>query len=307
MPEGHTVHRLATALWNLFGGQPVAVSSPQGPFAQGAALLNGWQVSETLAVGKQLFVRFQPASLPAPLSATDLSVMPDQDQEYWLRVHLGLYGSWVFSADTSQTYSEIIGAPRLRIGEKERSLTSESNATWMVPPPRGQVRLRLESKHAVADLSGPTVCEVITHLEVLQVRARIGPDPLLFRESNRRFITKAQASKRPIAALLMDQAVIGGVGNIFRAETLFRCRLNPYLMGKEISTEKYLQLWRDLKIIMRRGVELGNIVTTEKKYRKLSDHYVYQRSGKPCLVCNQAVSMELLNTRKLYWCANCQK
>lgn len=295
MPEGHTVHRLAAALWNLFGGQVVAVSSPQGPFAGGATLLDGWQVSETLAVGKQLFVRFEPTS-------------PEhKDEERWLRVHLGLYGSWVFSADASQTYSEIIGAPRIRIGEKERPLTSESNAIWEPPPVRGQVRLRLVSKHAVADLSGPTVCEVITSLEVAQVRGRIGPDPLLDGESDHRFITKARASKRPIATLLMDQAVIGGVGNIFRAETLFRCHLDPYTTGQNVSLEQYAQLWRDLKIIMRRGVALGNIVTTEKKYRKLSDHYVYQRSGKPCFVCNQEISLALLNGRKLYWCPKCQK
>ena len=83
MPEGHTVHRLARTLAGLFGGQALAVSSPQGRFAAGAALLSGRTLVASEAWGKQLFLGF--ANPPGDV--------------LWLRVHLGLYGAWTFASD----------------------------------------------------------------------------------------------------------------------------------------------------------------------------------------------------------------
>src|SRR5699024_9209962 len=59
MPEGHTVHRLARTFAELFGGQPLAVTSPQGRFAAGAALLDGRTLADAEAWGKQMFLRFE--------------------------------------------------------------------------------------------------------------------------------------------------------------------------------------------------------------------------------------------------------
>ncbi|MDC6641828.1 hypothetical protein OEZ79_27085, partial [Leclercia adecarboxylata] len=72
MPEGHVTHRLARALTSAFGGRAVAVSSPQGRFADAAALLDGAVLCEAESVGKHLFVDFE------------------GDRVVW--VHLGLIG-----------------------------------------------------------------------------------------------------------------------------------------------------------------------------------------------------------------------
>src|SRR5450631_4828500 len=74
MPEGHTTHALATRLNQRFAGSPVGVSSPQGRFAGGAALLDGLALVDASAWGKHLFVEFA--------------------GERWLNVHLGLIGKF---------------------------------------------------------------------------------------------------------------------------------------------------------------------------------------------------------------------
>ncbi|MFH6687784.1 Fpg/Nei family DNA glycosylase, partial [Cellulosimicrobium funkei] len=106
MPEGHTVHRLARAFGELFTGEPLAVSSPQGRFAAGAALLDGRVLVASEAWGKQMFLGFA-----GPGGASD--------DVRWLRVHLGLYGAWTFAGDGSTAVVHAIGAPRRRIGERE--------------------------------------------------------------------------------------------------------------------------------------------------------------------------------------------
>ncbi|MDO9591036.1 MAG: Fpg/Nei family DNA glycosylase, partial [Microcella sp.] len=61
MPEGHSVHRIARQFARHFVGAEVAVSSPQGRFADGAALLDGRTMTEARAVGKQMFLEFDEA------------------------------------------------------------------------------------------------------------------------------------------------------------------------------------------------------------------------------------------------------
>src|SRR5699024_7219870 len=82
----------------------------------------------------------------------------------WLRVHLGLYGSWTFAGDATFTAPHAIGAPRRRVGEEETALEGRSQAVspqeWNPPEPRGAVRVRLLAEHGVADLTGPSACEV---------------------------------------------------------------------------------------------------------------------------------------------------
>ncbi|HEY9323477.1 MAG TPA: DNA-formamidopyrimidine glycosylase family protein, partial [Agromyces sp.] len=71
MPEGHSVHRIARQFDRNFVGRSVTASSPQGRFAEGAAVISGRAVTAVRAVGKQMFVEF--------------------DDDLSLRVHLGMY------------------------------------------------------------------------------------------------------------------------------------------------------------------------------------------------------------------------
>ena len=64
----------------------------------------------------------------------------------------------------------------------------------------------------------------------------------------------------------MDQKVIAGVGNVYRAELLFRQRLNPWLPGAELSPDAARRLWDDTAAMMSDGVRDGRIITTPPQY-----------------------------------------
>ncbi|MDT5234480.1 MAG: endonuclease [Mycobacterium sp.] len=87
-----------------------------------------------------------------------------------------------------------------------------------MPLPVGQVRMRMIGTEYGTDLRGPTVCEVIEEPEVADVVAKLGPDPLRRDADGALAWTRIRKSRRTIGALLMDQAVIAGVGNVYRNE-----------------------------------------------------------------------------------------
>ena len=318
MPEGHSVHRIARQFALHFVGHPVAVSSPQGRFADGAERIDGHTMVDAKAVGKQMFLEF--------------------DNELWLRVHLGLYGAWDFAGDitadatvasangrmgqtnqrgtildrdAAEDSNASIGAPRrtrLRMSEQEQL---ESPIDTFPPEPIGQVRVRLLTETAVADLRGPTACEVLTPEQVDAALAKLGPDPIVDPDGEERFVNAVRTKATAIALLLMDQSVVSGIGNVYRAELLFRARLNPHTPGKLVPEGTARALWRDWAHLLEIGVKTGQMLTMDDlspdDYRKAlahrdDRHWVYHRAGLPCRVCGTNIVMEELGGRKLYWC-----
>lgn len=324
MPEGHTIHRLAAALSELYAGRRLAVSSPQGRFAAGAARLDGRVLLGARAHGKHLFLPFAPA---ADLPLDDGAVV-------WLRVHLGLYGAWTFDGDAEFIAPHAIGAPRRRVGERgEHALrhgggsalsglsggddaAAPAPGLWEAPEPRGAVRLRLAGEHGVADLTGPAACELLDAEGLAAVRRRLGPDPLRADGDIEVFVAGVRRRRRPIGELLMDQSVISGVGNIFRAETLLRCGVSPFRAGSRLSADRVRSLWRDLVPLMEYGVATGFITTVEaadvpdplpEGDEEAARWYVYHRTGRPCLRCGSPVRERTAAGRRLFWCAACQR
>ncbi|WP_432244687.1 Fpg/Nei family DNA glycosylase [Arthrobacter sp. G.S.26] len=317
MPEGHSVRRLARQFGDVFTGQALTVTSPQGRFSAGAALLDGHTMVAAEAHGKHLFLHFGNALV--------------------LHVHLGLYGAWSFGGDSSFAGASSIGAPR-RVGERETTADPDDGGLPYEGPPApvGAVRVRLAGPHGWADLRGATTCETITEAEVQAVLDRLGPDPLRnLRGDAGRFAANLAGRKPAIATLLMDQKIIAGVGNVYRAEVLFRQRLDPYLPGGSLSDAAARKLWRDVVSLMTDGVADGRIITTAAKYWtrrngktgrvrsadgtlslpaktaaipvRADAHYVYKRNGLPCRVCGTVVLTAELVGRNLYWCPVCQQ
>ena len=301
MPEGHSIHRLARQFSSVFAGSRLAVSSPQGRFAAGAARLDGQILDDAEAHGKQLFLRF--------------------DNDLYLRIHLGLYGAFDFGGDETFAGASSIGAPR-RVGEREIAGGNAGEDTEYTgpPPPRGAVRVRMVSEHGWADLRGPTACEVITEQERASVLARLGPDPLAGdaaepdADGGREFSKRLRSKGSPVGLLLMNQEVLAGVGNVYRAEILFRRRISPWRLGRDISEAEAAEVWAETVTLMNDGVRQGRIITTEPQDRSdagepvpVSEaHYVYKRTGLPCRCCGTAVAGTEMGTRKLYWCPACQ-
>ena len=186
-------------------------------------------------------------------------------------------------------------------------------------PPRGQVRLRIHDGVTAADLRGPQWCRTITPDERDAVVAASGPDPLRPDADPAKGYARLRRSSKSLAALLMDQRVAAGVGNIFRAEVLYRHRLNPDVPGNRVDQRTWDLIWTDLVGLMAYAVEHGRIDTVRIEHgpeaqgrdarvdRHGGEVYVYRRAGQPCLVCGAAVRTRVVEGRNLYWCPRCQR
>ena len=210
------------------------------------------------------------------------------DNDLTVRVHLGIYGKW--------NYHHL------------------AHRDSPAPEPVGQVRARFSNQGAVADLRGPTVCEVITKDEIAVVERRLGPDPLNPNPKNReseRFIERVSKSRTSIGLQLMNQDVIAGIGNVYRAELLFRAGISPHVPGNAIPREQLQMIWEDSVKLLKVGVAKGVMITRDelfnKRPKKADRYFTYKREGLPCRVCETNISIELMAARKLYWCAGCQK
>jgi endonuclease-8 len=267
VPEGHTTHRLARGHRAALAGRRVDVSSPQGRFAGGAAMLDGRLLEDVEAYGKHLFYRFEGEAV--------------------LHVHLGLVG--VFRTHTPTA-----------------------------PPAGGSVRLRLASAEAgvAVDLSGPMRCELLDPDEAARIVAPLGPDPLRPGADARR--ARAALERRPrlaIGAALLDQHVLAGVGNVFRAESLFVCGVHPDRPARSVADDGFDELWRTLRRMLRQGVRSGRIVTVDPADVGASSRarvpdaervYVYRRAGDGCRRCATTVGSWSLGGRLIFACARCQ-
>lgn len=204
-----------------------------------------------------------------------------------VHVHLGLYG----------TFTEW-----------------DQSAGALVPEPVGQVRMRMVGAAYGTDLRGPTVCELLEEAQVGEVVARLGPDPLRRDADPSRAWARIVKSRRSIGALLMDQTVIAGVGNVYRSELLFRHGVDPYRAGRSIDQAEFDTAWTDLVALMKVGLRRGKIVVVRPEH----DHglpsygpgrprtYVYRRAGEPCRVCAATVRTAVLEGRNVFWCPTCQ-
>jgi endonuclease VIII len=203
--------------------------------------------------------------------------------DLWLHVHLGLYGKY-------------------------------ADGALPAPEPRGALRLRVVTDEHWLDLRGPTACELLADPERKAILARLGPDPLRPKPDAAAAGARVMRSRAPIGTLLMDQSVVAGIGNVYRAEILFRHGLHPWVPGRAVDPATWSALWDDLVVLMRAGVRSGRIVTTDPtdrerpsgRARRTDAHYVYRRTGLPCRRCRTPVEHDVLAARNVFWCPVCQ-
>jgi endonuclease-8 len=261
MPEGHTIHRLARDQRRDLAGHPLAVSSPQGRFAESAALLDGRTVRSVEAFGKHLFHRWEDGQV--------------------LHVHLGLIGKFFRRPSPA-------------------------------PPPVGAVRLRMEGPEATWDLSGPAICALVGPEEIERVAAGLGPDPLRRGADPAAFVAKISRSAKPIGALLLDQSVVAGIGNVFRAEVLFLHGIHPETPGRDLTEQQVIALWDELVAQLRAGVRRNRIVTLRPedlgrslgRLSKADALYVYHHEA--CRRCGGPIEALNVANRRIDACPSCQ-
>ncbi|APT85722.1 Fpg/Nei family DNA glycosylase [Corynebacterium aquilae] len=299
MPEGHVLHRLARDLNHHFADRPIVIASPQGRFD--VVPLQGMRMVEAEARGKQLFLHFArprprvnaetfnpPTSVaggPAPTAGGVSAGLEHCLDEAIVHIHLGLIGTFRFEDPIDLT---------------------------------GQIRFRLATPEIAAHLRGPQWCRIITPMEYKRAVAKLGADPLIPGEDPSAVLGKVMRSTKPAASLLMDQALFAGVGNIYRAEVLFRQHVDPFTPGREIDGALWRQMWEDLVELMEVGVTRGRIDTVDEQHTpeamgrppRKDDHggevYVYRRAGQSCYVCGAEIKMQPFEGRNLFYCPGCQ-
>ncbi len=193
------------------------------------------------------------------------------------------------------------------------------------PLPVGQVRLRLVSTGssavgpAYADLRGATQCDLVTTAKRDSIVSALGPDPLRKDADPELAWRRITRSHRAIGDLLMDQTVLAGVGNVYRAEVLFRHKMHPLRAGNTLRRGQWQSMWDDLVELMAEGVRTGRIDTVRPEHTpeamgrppRVDDHggevYVYRRTHQSCLVCEAKVRTQVLVGRNLFWCPRCQR
>lgn len=180
------------------------------------------------------------------------------------------------------------------------------------PAPRDTVRMRVQGPTHGIDLTGATTCELIGPDEVDAIVHRLGPDPLRAGADPERGWQALQRRSVGIGRALMDQTVLAGVGNVYRAEVLYVHGIHPETPCPEITHDQWQSMWDRLVAWMRYGVRYRRIVTTDpaeigrprSRMRRHEQVHAYRREH--CRRCGTPIRRWDLAGRWAYACETCQ-
>ncbi len=181
------------------------------------------------------------------------------------------------------------------------------------PLPKGAVRMRLRTTDdgdpVTIELRGPTACTLGPPDERDAIVARLGPDPLRADADPDAAIDRIARSRAAIGGLLLDQSVIAGVGNVYRAELLFLHGIHPERPGRDCRPDDLRSIWETAVTMLRAGVKANRIVTVDrneldlpkgKRIPRREATYVYQRDR--CLRCGTPIRTVEVANRTCYYC-----
>jgi endonuclease-8 len=171
---------------------------------------------------------------------------------------------------------------------------------WRRSPRRAWLVIRTE-RHEVVEFDGP-VLELMTDSRTRFDRrlAGLGPDVLAEQLDERGFLTLLRAGddSRAIGEALLDQRVIAGVGNMWKAEGCFLAGIDPWRRVRDVSDDEALAVVRELRPLMQASAE----------GRRTGQRWVYDRAGLPCRRCATPIAARGQgdDNRTAYWCPECQ-
>jgi len=153
---------------------------------------------------------------------------------------------------------------------------------------------------------------------------KLGPEPWDEAFTPEYFRQKLKASRQPVKAKLLDQALMAGIGNIYASEALFRAKISPRRAANRISATAAQKLLAAIRDVLREAVDCGSTIPLNFAGRKTDglfyfgraaaapDYYeerlrVYDRAGKPCGKCGFPIKRIVQATRSTFFCPHCQK
>jgi endonuclease-8 len=195
-------------------------------------------------------------------------------------------------------------------------LIGKFRPTPLTDAPPDTIRLRLRGSSYAWHLTGPQTCAIVSPDLRDDVTSRLGPDPLR-RGANRRqkFVDGLMGTRRPLGAALLDQGIVAGIGNVYRAELLFLIGVHPAKAATSLSAELAGELWDETVVQLKRGLAWNRIVTVDGAdvgYRVTRNIdaddalYAYHRSESPCRRCGALIEEREIAGRRIWYCPTCQ-
>jgi endonuclease-8 len=181
------------------------------------------------------------------------------------------------------------------------------------PEPRGAVRLRVAGARFAFDLNGPTACEVLTRPEVQCLLDRLGVDPLRADADPEKAWDRIRRSSTPIGAVLMNQNIIAGVGNVYRAEILHLLQIHPERKANSLQRQEFDALWQLTVRLLQIGKRYNRIIIADPadvgkpRARMTRDERLLVYKKEFCSHCDGPIESWLLAARKVFACPRCQQ
>ena len=149
--------------------------------------------------------------------------------------------------------------------------------------------------------------------KIIKGLGSLGPEPFS-KDFNYEYLKK-EFSKRTksIKAVLLDQRIIAGIGNIYADESLFEAGISPFREAKTIKKRELIKLRISIMDVLEKSIGSGG--TTFSDFRNiegLNGNYsmqanVYKRTGEKCKRCSNLIQRKKITGRSTHWCSNCQK
>jgi endonuclease-8 len=180
---------------------------------------------------------------------------------------------------------------------------------WQRPEHQARVVLEVADALAVC-FAAPTVRLLAAHaLAADPYLTGLGPDliPDAFDEAAA-IDGLAALGELPVGVALMEQTALSGIGNIYKSETLFVCRISPFLAVSQLDSATLLRVVRAARELLRRNAQPGASQRTTTNAAGVGQYWVYRRSGEACRVCGTTIRMERQGElhRSTYYCPSCQ-
>src|SRR5262249_51670285 len=285
MPELPEVETVARGLQAAVAGRRILrVTLRKTDFIDDPAVIErelpGRHIVRIERFGKCMLLQL--ASRPGPVPGAAMAVAAQAQVSEALLVHLGMTGHL---------------APHL----PDQPLAKHTHVTFALDDGRELRYTDARRFGRMAYLSGQALAEELR---------RFGADPLHVGAGE--FAVRIHASRARIKALLLDQRVLRGVGNIYADESLWKARIHPARIGARLTPTELGSLRKELRNILLKAIELrGSSISdfvdaggVPGDYQQ--HHKVYGRAGQACLRCGAKIKRILVAGRSSHFCPNCQ-
>lgn len=227
-------------------------------------------------------------------------LLPLSNDNVWV-IHLGMTGKlWVFEAEDVDFLDQL------------DQIDKHTHMIVELSDPAGEeedLELHFNDVRLFGNLWLAEDVQDIEEVNVPGLRD-LGPDALGVPLEE---FTKLMDSKRPVKAILLDQAQIAGVGNIYADEACFCAGVHPASKGKSLKEEQVDKLWFAVKTVLKQGIKYrgsstSDYTTTDGSEGAYQNHHrVYQKTGQKCVECGTSIERIKLIGRSTHFCPSCQK